>query len=184
MARTAGGHQLLDRAKDLLANAKTVKELRQAQSVILPLELNLSLDQISAVTGISKRWVSSLRTEFIRANGIIERKTSRGGRHRENMTLAQEAEFLAPFIEKAKVGGILVVGEIKDALQVQLGRTVALASAYNLLHRHDWRKLVPDKRHPKSDHEAQEAFKKTPGNASHDQRTVTGRKSNKADVSR
>ena len=30
----------------------------------------------------------------------------------------------------------------------RLGRNVALASAYNLLHRHDWRKLAPDKRHP------------------------------------
>ena len=183
MARTAGGQQFLDMAKELLAGAKTVKELRQAQSVILPLEFNLSLDQTSAITGVSRGWVCQLRMEFIRANGAIEHKASRGGRHRENMTLAQEANLLAPFIEKAKVGGILVVSEIKDALQVQLGRTVALASVYNLLHRHDWRKLVPDKRHPKSDPEAQEAFKKTPGNADRDQRTVAGRKSNKADVS-
>jgi transposase len=183
MARTAGGHQLLDKAKELLANARTAKELRQAQSVILPLELHLSLDQTSAVTGVSKRWVSQLRTEFIRANGVIERKMPRGGRHRENLSLAQEADFLEPFIEKAKVGGILVVSEIKNALQTTLGRTVALASVYNLLHRHDWRKLVPDKRHPKSDPEAQEAFKKTPGNAGQDQRTVAGRKSNKVNVS-
>jgi transposase len=184
MARTAGGHQLLDKAKELLANAKTVKELRQAQSVILPLELHLSLDQTSEMTGISKRWVSQLRTEFIRANGTIERKTSRGGRRRENLSLAQEADLLAPFIEKAKIGGILVVSEIKNALQTALGRPVALASAYNLLHRHDWRKLVPDKRHPKSDPQAQEAFKKTPGNAGHDKRRVAGRRPNKADVSR
>jgi len=184
MARTAGGHQLLDRAKELLVNAKTVNELRQAQSVILPLELNLSLDKTSAITGISKRWVCQLRTEFIRANGIIARKAPRGGRHRENLSLAQEADLLAPFIEKAKVGGILIVSEIKDALQTQLGRRVALASVYNLLHRHDWRKLVPDKRHPKSDPEAQEAFKKTPGNALRDQQGVAGRRPNKADVSR
>jgi transposase len=184
MARTAGGHQLLDKAKELLANAKTVKELRQAQSVILPLELHLSLDQTSEITGISKRWVSQLRTEFIRANGAIERRTSRGGRRRENLSLAQEADLLAPFIEKAKVGGILVVSEIKNALQITLGRPVALASAYNLLHRHDWRKIVPDKRHPKSDQDAQEAFKKTPGNAGQDKRRVAGRKTNKADVSR
>jgi hypothetical protein len=184
MARTASGHHLVEKAKELLSNAKTIKELRQAQSVILPLELNLSLDQTSEITGISKRWVSQLRTEFIRANGDIERKTSRGGRHRENLSLAQESDFLAPFIEKAKVGGILVVSEIKDALQIRLGRNVALASAYNLLHRHDWRKLVPDKRHPKSDPEAQEAFKKTPGNADRNQQRVAGRRSDKADVSR
>jgi transposase len=174
MARTAGGHQFIDRAKELLANARTVKELRQAQSVILPLEFHLSLDQTSAITGISKRWVSQLRAEFIRSNGTIEQKPSRGGRHRENLSLAQESDFLEPFIEKAKEGGILVVSEIKDALQTTLGRTVALASVYNLLHRHDWRKLVPDKHHPKLDPEAQEAFKKTPGNAGTDQRRVAG----------
>jgi hypothetical protein len=51
------------------------------------------------------------------------------------MTREEEASFLAPFFEKAKVGGILVVGEIKRALDERLGREVALASAYNLLHR-------------------------------------------------
>ena len=46
------------------------------------------------------------------------------------------------------------------ALDKRLGREVALASAYNLLHRHDWRKLAPDKRHPQSDQLAQEEWKK------------------------
>jgi transposase len=165
MARTAGGHQILDKAKYLLVTAKSVKELRQAQAVILPVEFNLSLEQTATITGVSKRWVNQLRTEFIRAEGAIDRQTSRGGRHRENLTLAEEADFLSPFLEQAKTGGILVVSEIKEALQARLGRTVALASVYNLLHRHDWRKLVPDKRHPKADPEAQAAFKKTPGNA-------------------
>jgi hypothetical protein len=183
MARPAGGHQLIDKAYELLASARTVKELRQAQSVILPLEFNLSLDQASAITGITKGWVCHLRTEFIRANGSVDRKASRGGRHRENLSLAEESDFLMPFIEKAKAGGILIASEIKDALQIRLGRTVALASVYNLLHRHDWRKLVPDKRHPKSDPEAQEAFKKTSGNTDPAQRRMAGRGSNKADVS-
>lgn len=168
MARKAGGHQFLEKAKELLVNAKSAKEVRQAQAVILPLEFNMSLEQTSAITGISKNWVNQLRNEFIHASGIVQSNKSHGGRRRENMSPADEAMFLAPFIEKARVGGILVVSEIKDALQAKLGRTVALASVYNLLHRNDWRKLVPDKRHPKSDHEAQEAFKKTPGNTLRD----------------
>ena len=76
------------------------------------------------------------------------------------MTRAEEAAFLAPFFEKAKVVGILVVGEIKRALDARLGRTVALASAYNLLHRHGWRKRVPDQQHPKANVAAQEHWKK------------------------
>ena len=50
--------------------------------------------------------------------------------------------------------------EIKAALDQHLGREVALASAYNLLHRHDWRKLAPDKRHPQSDPAAQDEWEK------------------------
>jgi transposase len=83
-----------------------------------------------------------------------------GGRKRQNMTVQEEREFLAPFLESAAAGGVLVVGEIKAALDKRLGREVALASAYNLLHRHNWRKLAPDKRHPKNDPLAQQEWKK------------------------
>jgi transposase len=168
MSRKAGGHQFLEKAKELLVSAKTAKEVRQAQAVILPLEFNMSLEQTSAITGISRNWVNQLRNEFIHASGIVQSDKAHGGRRRENMSPSDEAMFLAPFIENARAGGILVVTEIKDALEARLGRTVALASVYNLLHRNDWRKLVPDKRHPKSDQEAQEAFKKTPGNTLRD----------------
>ena len=65
-----------------------------------------------------------------------------------------------PFLEQAATGGVLVVGQIKVALDARLGREAALASVYNLLHRHDWRKLAPDKRHPQSDLLAQEDWKK------------------------
>jgi len=76
------------------------------------------------------------------------------------MSVEEEKAFLAPFLEKAATGGILVVGEIKRALDEHLGRETALSSTYNLLHRHGWRKLAPDKRHPKADVKAQEEWKK------------------------
>jgi len=101
------------------------------------------------------------RRWHIREGGIPrEDKPLRGGRRRANMSPEEEEAFLAPFFDKAKEGGILVVGEIKNALDQRLGRNVALASAYNLLHRHDWRKIAPDKRHPKSDADAQDVWKK------------------------
>jgi transposase len=48
----------------------------------------------------------------------------------------EESAILVTFFEKDKAGGILIVGEIKRALEARLGCKVALASAYNLLHRH------------------------------------------------
>ena len=161
MARKASGEEWLTEAKACLAKAKTVEELRQAQAVVFPLEFGLSLEQTAQAIGVSVGWACQLRTRFVRGEGVPgygERR--RGGRRRENMTREEEGAFLAPFFEKAKVGGILVVGEIKQALDARLGRKVALASAYNLLHRHDWRKLAPDKRHPKADVTAQEDWKK------------------------
>lgn len=164
MARPATGKEVLAIAKEALAKARTVEQMREAQAVILPLEHGLSMDQVGAILGISRGWACKLRRRFIQSVGKPQTpKQKRGGRRRENMTLEDEVEFLAPFFDKAARGGILVVGEIKQALDKRLGRTTALASIYNLLHRHGWRKLAPDKRHPKSDPEAQDTFKKTSG---------------------
>lgn len=161
MGRRASGGELLEQARACLAQAKTVEELRQAQAVVLPLELGLSLEETAKAIGVSVGWACQLRTRFVRAGGIPScAHATRGGRRHENMTHDEEAAFLAPFFEKAKAGGLLVVGEIKRALDTRLGRKVALASAYNLLHRHDWRKLAPDQRHPKTDMATQEDWKK------------------------
>lgn len=161
MARKARGKDLLEQARDVLSKARTAEELRQAQSVVMPLDFGFSLEQTARAIGVSPGWACQLRNSFIREGGIPRKtKQSRGGRRRENMSLEEEKAFLAPFFDKAKEGGILVVSEIKDALDQRLGRNVALASAYNLLHRHDWRKLAPDKRHPKSDADVQEKWKK------------------------
>lgn len=161
MTRPASGKEVLSRAKEFLKKARTVEELRQAQAVILPLEFGFSMEQVAAIIGVSPGWACHLRTQFIRSGGMkTETKPKRGGRRRENLSREEEEMFLAPFLERAATGGILVVGEIKKALDKRLGRKTALASAYNLLHRHNWRKLAPDKRHPKSDVTAQEDWKK------------------------
>ncbi|MDR2400340.1 MAG: winged helix-turn-helix domain-containing protein [Deferribacteraceae bacterium] len=79
------------------------------------------------------------------------------------MTTEQEAEFLAPFINDARQGRVLVVKDIHCALEEHLGHRVALVAAYNLFHRHSWRKLVPDKRNVAADIQAQEEWEKTAG---------------------
>jgi transposase len=162
MARpVTGDDETIELAQIAITQATTLEELRQAQAVLLPLQYGLSLEHTAQVIGVSKGWACQLRRRFMSGRMVGAADAPKpGGRKRENMSPEQEREFLAPFIEQAKTGGVLVVGEIKAALDKRLGRTVALASAYNLLHRHNWRKLVPDKRHPKSDPLAQEAWKK------------------------
>jgi transposase len=162
MARPfTGDKELLSSARSAIASARTIEELRQAQAVVLPLDYGLSLEVTAAVIGVSKGWACQLRRRFINQKIVGDpRLPRRGGRKRENMSTTDEQAFLAPFFEQARVGGVLVVGQIKLALEQHLGRAVALSSVYNLLHRQGWRKLVPDKRHPKSDSIAQDEWKK------------------------
>jgi transposase len=161
-ARKVKGKDVLDKAKDLLSKARTIEELRQAQAIILPFEFGLSLSQTANIIGVSKSWASRLRTQFILAGGENTTKPSNGYRRRENMTRVEEAEFLAPFFEKAKSDGKLIVSEVKEALQTRLGRTIAQRSVYYLLHRHDWRKYIPSKQQSTSDINVRKKLKKTP----------------------
>ena len=128
-------------------------------SSTLPLKFGLSIEQTAAMIGVSKRWTTRLKSEFIRSGGAKKsKKVSHGGRRRQNMSYEEEVAFLAPFFEKASQGGILIVGGIKEELDRRLGRNTALASTYNLLHRHGWRKLAPDTHHPKVDHGVRQRF--------------------------
>jgi hypothetical protein len=185
MSRPASGDDaVLVNAREAIASARTVEQLRQAQAVVLPLDCAMSLADTAQVIGVSPGWACQLRKRFMRGQvvGAPDAPTP-GGRKRENMSVAQEREFLAPFLESAAAGGVLVVGQIKAALDKRLGREVALASAYNLLHRHNWRKLAPDKRHPQSDPVAQEEWKKTPRNPHSNPQRLGTRPTHQADVS-
>jgi transposase len=162
MSRPASGDdEVLALAREAIACAQTVEQLRQAQAVVLPLGYGLSLAETAQVIGVSSGWACQLRRRFMRGQlaGAAD-SPGAGGRKRQNMSPQEEAEFLAPFLEQAATGGVLVVGQLKAALDKRLGREVALASAYNLLHRHNWRKLAPDKRHPQSDPLVQQEWKK------------------------
>ena len=155
MSRNAIGHEVLPIAHTGLKTAKTADEIRRCQAVILPLEFGMSLEQTALLLGRSVSWISQARSYFIKHAEMKDHKGS-GGRRRSHLAIEEEKKFLEPFIGQAKAGGILVVGAIHAALEARLGRKVSLASIYNLLHRQDWRKLAPDKRHVKGDLAIQE----------------------------
>jgi hypothetical protein len=180
MSRPVRGREVLDDALKAIAAAKTIEQLRQAQAVAMPLQYDMSLTQTAQAIGISPGWVCRLRNQFIRGEIVDDGgKPTRGGRRNENFTHEQETELLKPFFNEASVGGILVVGEIKPKLEAALGREMGLSTLYKLLHRHNWRKLAPDKHHPKSDPVAQEAFKKN--SPKHSLKSAkTGRRANRS----
>ena len=71
------------------------------------------------------------------------------GNHR-NMTYEEEEEFLSQFYEKAKLGQIVEVSEIKKAYAEKTEfETKSHGQIYEMLKRHGWRKVMPRSRHPK-----------------------------------
>ncbi len=83
-----------------------------------------------------------------------------GGRRHCAMTIEEEREFLAYWIDKAIIGGVLTVPPIHAALVKRLGHDTPMSTTYRLLARHGWRKVQPDTKHPKSDPALQDEFKK------------------------
>jgi len=74
-------------ALDVLATAKSVEQLRQAQAVVLPLRYGLSLLQTAEALGISATWASRLRNAFLDGHSVGDGSVpARGGRRRENFT--------------------------------------------------------------------------------------------------
>ena len=161
MARPVGGQKWVKAARVAVSEAQSVHELRMAQAMLLPIAFGMNLNQVAEAIGQSVPTVTRLRQDFVRGQrGEPLARARRGGRRNEHMTLEEEQTFLASFLEQGRLGEMLIVPPVALALEQHLGRPVALSSVYRLLHRHGWRKLAPDKRHPDSDPQAQTAWKK------------------------
>lgn len=162
MARKSSlDRSVVDMAREKLKSARTADELRRAQAVALPDIFGVDLEMAGAMIGKSRTSVARLRAEFLAlTEGKELPRRNWGGRRRQNMKREEEDRLLMPFFETAKKGGILVVAPVKDAYEEAVGHEVPDSTIYRLLARHGWRKLAPDKRHPKTDPLAQEEFKK------------------------
>jgi hypothetical protein len=148
----------IQRAKQLRDQATTIAEYRKALSMILAAESVFDADRIADLLGTSRRTVFRDRGSIRNQEDVPKR--SWGGRRHCTMTIEEEREFLAQWVGKATVGGVLTVPPIHAALVERLGRDIPLSTTYRLLARHGWRKVQPDTKHPKSDPALQDEFKK------------------------
>jgi transposase len=159
MTRTANfTEEEISRARRIGNQAKTALELRKALSVLLIAEGGLDTGRTAEILNISQRTVFR-NQEHIRKQDKRPQNTW-GGRRRYTMTVEEEKEFLRVWEVKAVEGGVLAVPPIHAALVEKLGRPIPISTTYRLLARHGWRKVEPDTKHPNSDPQIQEEFKK------------------------
>jgi Winged helix-turn helix len=162
MARLASGTQDLEWARTQIAKARSADDLRQAQAILLPLELGLSLEDTAIAIGRSVSLTCKLRNRRRREQAaeipIKQRKTAL--RNRAISTLEREAALIDSVITNAASGGVVEIPSVQPAIEKALGRTIALSTIYRMLARHGWRKLAPDTAHPQGDAAKREDFKK------------------------
>lgn len=162
MARKAGGLEYLEAARKLLRNASTADELRLAQSVLLPLELGLSLEQTALAIGRSSGATCTMRTRFAKvASGAMQApRSKRELRNRATTDTETERKILDEVLAHASAGGVVVIPQFRAAIEAKLGKPLSLSSVYRMLARNGWRKLAPDTNHPQGNAQAREDWKK------------------------
>lgn len=152
----------VQRARQQMETAQTAEEVKRALSVILPAELGVTQARAAQVLCIGLATLKRYQTHlFLEAHKKRPQHGPRGGRHNETISLDVERDFLGQWAQQASAGGVVVVKQLREALQRRVGGKIPLYTMYRMLARHGWRKVAPDTRHPKSDPVAQEAYKKS-----------------------
>lgn len=146
---------------DRLKRATSHAEYQRIQCVLIRATLGSTATQIAQLLGWSTATVHVIHSRWAKEGEALFDMHGRGGRHHQHLSAEEESRLLAPFTVKAQAGGLLHVSEIKQALEQEVGNTVASSTVYRMLDRHGWRKVIPRPRHPKADMQAQDAFKKT-----------------------
>ena len=147
--------------RQALKRSGTVEEFKRLQAVYMRMEFGLRAAEIGKALGLHTASVWRIHSDFFKLGVEIFVSSPHGGRHRANLSIAEEEEVLAPFLKEAENSGIITVHAVHQAYELKLGREVVPSTIYRALARHDWRELVPRSSHPKADQEAQDTFKKT-----------------------
>jgi transposase len=156
-----GDKPTVARLAERLKRAQSHSEYQRIQCVLIRATLGSTAAQIAQLLGWSVATVHVMHSRWAKEGEAIFDVRRRGGRRHQHLTLEQEQELLAPFVQRAHDGGMLTVAEIEQAYRDRSGKEVARSTIYRLLERHGWRKVAPRPRHPKADVAAQVAFKKT-----------------------
>jgi transposase len=155
----------LGEIKKTLKTAKTVTEYKHAQVLYLRGFLGHTKESIASVTQYSTQRVQSIIGGYFK-RGLSALKDLNKPRPRKwgLMTFEEEKAFISEYLDRAKGGEIIEVKAIQKEYEARIKKETSSTVIYNLLHRHNWRKIAPRPAHPKKDPAKAEAFKKTSAN--------------------
>jgi transposase len=153
---------ILEQLQSLLKQCRNERETRRVQVILLYVQHGWGYEQVAEATGYSVSYVAALQTAFFQQGSEVLLRRQKHAERRQYLKRPEEAAFLERFTRSAEDGELVTIADIKQAYEAQIGREVALSTIYRLLGRHQWRKVVARPKHPQSDPQERERFKKNP----------------------
>lgn len=139
--------------------AETGRTQRKIQIVMLRAQ-GMKVDEVIKATKTSTTTITRL-SKLYAEEGLDGLCASNYTGHNQYMSYDEEAAFLKQFDDLAAKGQITTPQEMHKAYQVLVGHKTTLSGFYLMMHRHQWRKLLPRPHHPKqADAESIQASKK------------------------
>ncbi len=142
----------------LLKTASNAADVKRLQCVYFRGK-GLDAEAVAEMVQYDVGYVKTVWTLYFKSGANALLTKPRGGRRRENMSREEEAALLEAHTQFAKEGKLLKIAPLHQSLCKELGKEVAVSSAYRLAHRHGWRKIEPRPRHPGRNAKSAEYFK-------------------------
>jgi transposase len=88
-----------------LKEARNKVEFQRVQCLWLRAALGLNANQVAQALGWRPTSVRRLQAQYGRQGEALWQRPGRGGRRHQNLSVAEEAQLLAGFLERAERGG-------------------------------------------------------------------------------
>jgi transposase len=163
MGRVTGAVEYLrvEEIDERIKHATEAWRIRRWQVIRCALVNPKPAAEIALAIGLARQTVHNLVAAYNRHGPKALESPGKGQRQRAYLGLEQEQAVVDQFLKQSKLGQVSTGLQVKPALEKAVGHPVAKTTVYRILKRHQWRKVAPRPRHPKSSAVEQEAFKKT-----------------------
>jgi len=148
--------------KQKMNDAESLDQFKRWQAIYLRLtQPGLSVESVADACGARYRTVTQWTWMYNKFGPDAYCLAGRGGRRKGFLDPSDEKRLLEELRAKADKGQIVTARIVREKAERLLDRNVSKDYAYDLLHRHRWRKVQPRPHHPQGNKSKQEAFKKT-----------------------
>jgi transposase len=120
----------------------------------------VSADIISPLVGLSKPSIYKIVEGYNKQGPLAIKCKLRGGRRNALLSVNEEEQLFINLEEQASKGLIKTANDIRQVVELKVGKAVSDDFLSDLLHRNGWKKKMPRPHHPKRDIKQQAEFKK------------------------